>query len=961
VRVARSHRLATTVLIGLLGGLLPLAAAPAMAVPADEKLPSANPVDWTPRVLNNAVLAVTEIGSKVVVGGSFTTIQQANTSTQLSRPYLFAYNADTGAIDNSFVPVLNGRVESVLPHPDGDKVWVAGAFSRLNGVTVSRVVLLNLSNGQRVTSFTAPSISAVVNDIGLAGNRLYIGGAFTTVGGQPRSAIASLDATTGALTSHLTTGVSGVNSGGSTSVSELDVTSAGDKLVAVGNFSNVQGEPRSQIAIWDTGGTTATLSSWRTDLFGNFCNAVFYTYMRDVDLAPDGSFFVVVTTGSYRAGRLCDTASRWETQATGPGQSPTWVDYSGGDTFTSVEVTGPVAYVGGHQRWLNNPFAGDREGSGAVPREGIAALDTRNGLPFSWNPGRERGVGVWDFWAGAAHVWGGSDTNSWGGEYRPRLAGFPFADGKQLPPDQVGSLPGDVLLIGNPANSDNSLRQVPFDGSTAGAVTASNGPEGWSQARGAFQVDNQLFTGWSNGTFTVREYVDGVFGPSQPIELYAYTNTSSTPGYLNNFIRDVASITGMVYEPKDSRIYYTMSGSSSLFYRYFTPESRIVGAQRFTVPNTSALSPSNVRGMFLDGTQLYFSDQNGVLKRVGFDRGVITGTATAVNSAIDWRARGMTILTSAGEPPPNQDPTAEFTSQCFGLSCQFDASGSSDPDGSVQGYQWEFGDGTQGSGKTTNHSFDTAGTYQVTLTVTDNRSGTDSVTYPVTVEPQVTNLAFRDATSIGGPASARPTVQVPASVQPGDTMLLFVSNGSSRVAQPPAGWTFLDQRQDVELRTDVFWRTAEPGDAGTTVQVALLNGTGDVQSAPNTVTLAAYSGAGSPSGIAYQAGIETSGSVTTNHRTPDVNVPLAGSLVLSYWADRTSNTTSTNVTSAWQPPAGEALRADAYNTASGGRVTSLLTDSGAAVDAGTRSGLTAVANGQTTKATLWSIVLPPGA
>jgi PKD repeat protein len=365
--------------------------------------------------------------------------------------------------------------------------------------------------------------------------------------------------------------------------------------------------------------------------------------------------------------------------------------------------------------------------------------------------------------------------------------------------------------------------------------------------------------------------------------------------------------------------------------------------------------------MFLDGTQLYFSDQNGALKRLSFNRGVITGTATTVNTQIDWRARGMAVLTSAGEPPPNQDPTAAFTSQCFGLSCQFDASTSSDVDGSIVTYAWDFGDGTQSSSKTVNHAYDTAGTYTVTLTVTDNRSGTDTTSTDITVEPQVTNLAFRDANSVGGAASARPTVQIPASVQPGDTLLLFVTNGASRTAQPPTGWTLLDQRQDVELRSEVFWRTAVPGDAGSSVQVPLASATGDVLSAANTVTLAAYSGAGAPSSITYEAGVETSTSVVTNHRTPDATVPLAGSLVVSYWSDRTSNTTTTNVTSAWTPPAGEALRAAAYNSATGGRVTSLLTDGGATVDAGPRPGLTAAANGQTTKATMWTIVLPPGA
>ena len=99
-------------------------------------------------------------------------------------------------------------------------------------------------------------------------------------------------------------------------------------------------------------------------------------------------------------------------------------------------------------RWINNPHAGDNIGAGAVPREGIVALDVVNGLPFSWNPGRTRGVGVFDFLVTDTGMWAGSDTDRWGGELRSRLAFFPWNGGATVARDLAGELPNDVYLMG---------------------------------------------------------------------------------------------------------------------------------------------------------------------------------------------------------------------------------------------------------------------------------------------------------------------------------------------------------------------------------------------------------------------------------------------------------------------------------------------------------------------------------
>ena len=86
-----------------------------------------------------------------------------------------------------------------------------------------------------------------------------------------------------------------------------------------------------------------------------------------------------------------------------------------------------------------------------------------------------------------------------------------------------------------------------------------------------------------------------------------------------------------------------------------------------------------------------------------------------------------------GAAPPNSAPTAAFSSSTSGLTAQFDGTGSFDTDGAVATYAWVFGDGSSGTGATTPHTYAAAGTYPVTLTVTDDDGATDAVTKQVTV------------------------------------------------------------------------------------------------------------------------------------------------------------------------------------------------------------------------------------
>jgi len=92
-------------------------------------------------------------------------------------------------------------------------------------------------------------------------------------------------------------------------------------------------------------------------------------------------------------------------------------------------------------------------------------------------------------------------------------------------------------------------------------------------------------------------------------------------------------------------------------------------------------------------------------------------------------------------PVPNQPPVANFTyypeKPVVNQSVTFDASSSYDPDGKIMNYEWDFGDGniTNTTHEIIKHSYSEAGSYEVTLTVTDDKGAKNSTTKMITVMP----------------------------------------------------------------------------------------------------------------------------------------------------------------------------------------------------------------------------------
>jgi hypothetical protein len=615
--------------------LVGLAVQPGAAVNVPQAVVvSSNPADWTPHVLDGKVAAIVQVGNRMVAGGQFTQVASAAApTTAIARSNIFAFDASTGAIDTAFAPVLDGEVESLAVAPDGLHVFAGGKFTRINGVAQKSLVKLRLTDGARITAFKGKT-NARVKDMAVSGGRLYIGGTFATVNGVARSALAAVDPVTGALSNDVNLAFTGPRTG-TVNVDKFDITPDGSRLIAIGNWTYVAGLQRDQIVMVDLTTSPVGVADWATTRYQQQCARVFATYMRDIDISADGSYFVVGTTGAYRAGSMCDTAGRWETGRTGSGQQPTWVNYTGGDTLYSVAITGTAVYVGGHQRWMNNSFAGDRAGPGAVAREGIAALDPVNGLPLSWDPGRDRGVGVFSLVSTPQGLWIGSDTDRIGRfEYHGRIAFMPVAGGTPVPEYRVGTLPGDLYRLG----LDGALTRRSFDGTTAGApATVATGVD-WSTARGAFMVSGRLYTGNADGTLTVRDFDGTTAGFSSPIALNGLTSTQFP----------ISRITGMFFS--NGRIYYTVSGGDTrLYYRYFTPESGVVGADTFVASGaTDGRNWSTVNGLTMASGRLYYATTTGTLSAVDFTGGLPTGSTTVLSGPdVDgqtWQSRGLFVL-----------------------------------------------------------------------------------------------------------------------------------------------------------------------------------------------------------------------------------------------------------------------------------------------------------------------------
>jgi hypothetical protein len=364
----------------------------------------------------------TQVGGVMYAGGRFTTVQNPRRTTSYTRNNIFAFNATSGVV-GAFAPNFNGRVWAIVPGPD-NSLLVGGEFTTVNGTARRSVAKIDATTGALDTRFSpAGMTSGGVTDAQMVAGRLIVSGSF------PRRLLA-LNPRTGSDTRYLAVAIAGqiATNSGPTKVYRFAVDPAGTRLVGIGDFTSVGGVGRRQAFMLNLGGTSATVSSWYDRGFNRLCASTSHpSYLRDVDFSPDGTRFGFAATGFVpqtgdRGRTVCDAAALYRASDTSSDARALWINYTGGDTLHSIAVTGPVVYVGGHQRWLDNPQGLNNAGPGAVARPGIGAISASSGRAVAWNPGKERGVGAKVLYATSTGLWVGSDTRLFNGQVRDSIA-----------------------------------------------------------------------------------------------------------------------------------------------------------------------------------------------------------------------------------------------------------------------------------------------------------------------------------------------------------------------------------------------------------------------------------------------------------------------------------------------------------------------------------------------------------
>jgi WD40 repeat protein len=272
--------------------------------------------------VSGQVYATLVVGDTVYVGGSFGSAQQRN-GPSTTRGNVAAFSRTTGALITSWRSDANATVRALAT--DGSSLYIGGAFTSIGGTGTRFLAKVSLATGAVDTGFR-PNVNQRVYGLAAAGGSVYAGGNFTSVGGSSQPYLAKLDASTGALDA----GWAGRTDG---PVNAVALSPDGSQLAVAGDFSQLSGQARNSLGLVNSASGVAGRE---------FATTV--RPMLTVSWRSDGSRLF---GGS---GNINNLAASWN-PVTG---SRGWHMRVGGDVQAIGYADGEV-YVGFHDNYEGNP------------------------------------------------------------------------------------------------------------------------------------------------------------------------------------------------------------------------------------------------------------------------------------------------------------------------------------------------------------------------------------------------------------------------------------------------------------------------------------------------------------------------------------------------------------------------------------------------------------------------------
>jgi hypothetical protein len=344
---------------------------------------------------NGRVYAIISVGSKIYIGGSFTSVRPAGSppgTGDVTRDRLAAFSASSGQL-LSWSPRVNSTVNALAASPNGRVIYVGGKFGRLGGETRHNLGAVRAGNG-KTTHFRADTDRRVLA-LATAGSRVYVGGKITKIHGKSRSRLAAVSDKGRVLRSWHPSANRHVRT---IAVSHKNVFIGGD-------FTRVSGKKQRHLAKLDV--KRGRLRSFKSHP----------SYPVDQIVATRKNLFLAGNgAGGHAASYTAGGRFRWVKQTDG--------------AVHSVGYLGGVVYVGGQ---FTNVCVGNTSHNMShfkcpqvlAQRRHLTALAQGNGSVLPWNPGTDSIDGVFAMAAASGSIRIGGDFTTVHGVSQQGYASFP--------------------------------------------------------------------------------------------------------------------------------------------------------------------------------------------------------------------------------------------------------------------------------------------------------------------------------------------------------------------------------------------------------------------------------------------------------------------------------------------------------------------------------------------------------